>query len=127
MGFGSARASLADEFARSPGACPDTTIVPVSVSSPSLQTVTPPSSPPRSRRRHLLYYIWLVLKNLIGWTLILISGPVGVTFPGPGGIPLFVIGFGMITLPGKRALTGRVLRGALQSSPCLCRALRCNR
>jgi hypothetical protein len=59
----------------------------------------------------LFYYVWLVLKNLIGWTLILISGPVGVTFPGPGGFPLFVIGFAMITLPGKRALTGRVLRG----------------
>ncbi|HSV15396.1 MAG TPA: hypothetical protein VLI90_14145 [Tepidisphaeraceae bacterium] len=56
-------------------------------------------------------YLWLVLKNVIGWALILASGPVGLTVPGPGGLPLFIIGFAMITFPGKRALTSRVLRG----------------
>jgi hypothetical protein len=67
------------------------------------------TSPPRGRR--IYYYLWLVLKNLIGWALILASGPVGLTLPGPGGLPLFFIGFAMITFPGKRALTSRVMRG----------------
>ena len=37
-----------------------------------------------------------------------IAGPL---VPGPGGIPLFLIGFALITFPGKRRLTARVLRG----------------
>lgn len=56
-------------------------------------------------------YFWFVLKNIIGWVLILSSGPIGVAIPGPGGIPLFLIGFGLITFPGKRQLAARVLRG----------------
>ena len=54
---------------------------------------------------------WFVAKNVIGWLLILASWPVGLTLPGLGGIPLFLIGFGLITFPGKRRLTARVLRG----------------
>jgi hypothetical protein len=69
------------------------------------------SAPPTSRSRLIFYYVWLVLKNLIGWALILASGPIGLALPGPGGLPMFIIGFAMITFPGKRALTGRVLRG----------------
>jgi hypothetical protein len=71
---------------------------------PTVQT-----PPPRGRL--VYYYLWLVLKNVIGWALILASGPVGLTLPGPGGLPLFFIGFAMITFPGKRALTSRVMRG----------------
>ncbi|MGE5610387.1 MAG: hypothetical protein ACM359_14125 [Bacillota bacterium] len=56
-------------------------------------------------------YVWFALKNLIGWTLILLSLVVGPLVPGPGGIPLFLIGFALITFPGKRKLTARVLRG----------------
>jgi hypothetical protein len=37
-----------------------------------------------------------------------VAGPL---VPGPGGIPLFLIGFAMISFPGKRGLTARVLRG----------------
>jgi hypothetical protein len=37
-----------------------------------------------------------------------VAGPL---VPGPGGIPLFLIGFALISFPGKRRLTARVLRG----------------
>lgn len=43
--------------------------------------------------------------------LILASFLAGPLVPGPGGIPLFLIGFALITFPGKRKLTTRVLRG----------------
>jgi uncharacterized membrane protein YbhN (UPF0104 family) len=54
---------------------------------------------------------WFIAKNLIGWILIIGSFPLGALIPGPGGIPLFLLGFGLITFPGKRRLTARVLRG----------------
>jgi hypothetical protein len=50
------------------------------------------------------------LKNVVGWLFLLGSfllGPV----PGPGGIVLFLIGFGMISFPGKRKLIVRIFRG----------------
>jgi hypothetical protein len=53
----------------------------------------------------------VVLKNVIGWVLILASFVAGPLIPGPGGIPLFLIGFALISFPGKRRLTARVLRG----------------
>ena len=56
-------------------------------------------------------YFWFVLKNIIGWVLILSAWPIGIMVPGPGGIPLFLIGFALITFPGKRNLAARVLRG----------------
>lgn len=56
-------------------------------------------------------YFWFILKNIIGWVLIIAAWPIGMFVPGPGGIPLFLIGFAMITFPGKRKLTARVLRG----------------
>jgi uncharacterized membrane protein YbhN (UPF0104 family) len=56
-------------------------------------------------------YFWFIFKNVIGWILILSSVPVGFTFPGPGGLPLFLIGFALVTFPGKRQLTSRVMRG----------------
>lgn len=56
-------------------------------------------------------WAWFVLKNLIGWVLIVGSVPLGAFIPGPGGIPLFLIGFGLVSFPGKRAITARVLRG----------------
>ena len=42
---------------------------------------------------------------------ILLSFVAGPLVPGPGGIPLFLIGFTLISFPGKRRLTARVLRG----------------
>ncbi len=56
-------------------------------------------------------YSWFLLKNLIGWVLILASPWVGMLLPGPGGVPLFLIGFALVSFPGKRRLTARVLRG----------------
>jgi hypothetical protein len=56
-------------------------------------------------------WIWFIAKNIIGWALMLSAGPIGVLLPGPGGLPLFLIGFGLITFPGKRHLTARVLHG----------------
>jgi len=65
----------------------------------------------RAVHKFLQTYAWLILKNVIGWLLIMLSWPVGLAVPGPGGIPMFLIGFGLITFPGKRHLTARVLRG----------------
>src|SRR3954469_9908020 len=55
-------------------------------------------------------YFWFLVKNVVGWIFILLAfllGPV----PGPGGIVVFLIGFGMISFPGKRRLIVRVFRG----------------
>ena len=54
---------------------------------------------------------WFLAKNALGWLLIVSSFVLGPLVPGPGGIPLFLIGFALITFPGKRRLTARVLRG----------------
>ncbi len=56
-------------------------------------------------------YFWFILKNVIGWTLMLLALPVGIAVPGPGGLPIFLIGFALVTFPGKRRLTARVMRG----------------
>jgi hypothetical protein len=63
------------------------------------------------RQRFLVGYTWLILKNVIGWVLILASFVAGPLVPGPGGIPLFLFGFALVSFPGKRRLTARVLRG----------------
>lgn len=70
-----------------------------------------PSANCSRRKRFFGGYTWLILKNLIGWTLILASLVAGPLVPGPGGIPLFLIGFALVSFPGKRRLTARVLRG----------------
>ena len=56
-------------------------------------------------------YFWFIFKNVVGWILILSSPVLGLTFPGPGGAPAFIIGFALVTFPGKRKLTSRVMRG----------------
>src|SRR5437763_316994 len=56
-------------------------------------------------------WVWFLVNNIIGWLLILLAWPVGIALPGPGGLPLFLIGFALITFPGKRHLTARVMRG----------------
>ncbi|MFI5378983.1 MAG: hypothetical protein ACHRHE_06790 [Tepidisphaerales bacterium] len=76
--------------------------------SPPVRSDAPPGVTPRWGLRN---WFWFLFNNILGWTLILAAGPVGVVFPGPGGLPLFLIGFAMITLPGKRELTSRALRG----------------
>jgi len=53
---------------------------------------------------------WVVAKNVIGW-LLLISTPAVGLLPGPGGIATFIIGFALVSFPGKRRLTSRVMRG----------------
>jgi hypothetical protein len=55
--------------------------------------------------------ILFVFKNVVGWILIIASPVLGITLPGPGGIPMFLIGFALVTFPGKRRLTSRVMRG----------------
>jgi len=66
----------------------------------------------RSRLRAFLTdYAWFLVRNLIGWILILAAPAIGVALPGPGGLPLFLIGFALVTFPGKRKLTARFLRG----------------
>ncbi|HZN69322.1 MAG TPA: hypothetical protein VFB66_28870 [Tepidisphaeraceae bacterium] len=76
---------------------------------PEASAVNP--SPPSRRQRFLAGYTWLILKNVLGWLLILCSFVAGPLVPGPGGIPLFLIGFALVSFPGKRRLTARVLRG----------------
>ena len=56
-------------------------------------------------------YFWFILKNVVGWIFILGSPVLGLAVPGPGGIPVFLIGFALVTFPGKRRLTSRVMRG----------------
>lgn len=63
------------------------------------------------RDRFFASYLWLILKNAIGWVLIISSLVLGPLVPGPGGIPLFLVGFALVSFPGKRRLTARVLRG----------------
>jgi hypothetical protein len=62
-------------------------------------------------RRFFASYFWLILKNVVGWMLILLAFPVGIALPGPGGLPMFLIGFAMVAFPGKRKLTSHFLRG----------------
>jgi hypothetical protein len=66
---------------------------------------------PPAHKQFWAGYTWLILRNLLGWGLILVSFVIGPFVPGPGGIPLFLVGFALISLPGKRRLTARVLRG----------------
>src|SRR4051795_9393440 len=92
----------------------------------SIETpVQPAPAPPASRApqrgpdaqswrgpsRYFADYFWFILKNVIGWIFILAAPVLGVTLPGPGGIPVFLIGFALVTFPGKRKLTSRVMRG----------------
>src|SRR5687767_14788450 len=62
-------------------------------------------------RRFLADYAWFIVRNIIGWILILASPVLGAFFPGPGGLPIFLIGFALVTFPGKRKITARFLRG----------------
>src|SRR2546421_3831497 len=62
-------------------------------------------------KRFLADYAWFIVRNVVGWILILAAPPLGVILPGPGGLPVFLIGFALVTFPGKRRLTARMLRG----------------
>jgi uncharacterized membrane protein YbhN (UPF0104 family) len=80
-----------------------------------------PAAPPQHHRHRPTFaerikeffagYFWFILKNVIGWVLMLSALPVGLVVPGPGGLPIFLIGFALVTFPGKRKLTARVMRG----------------
>lgn len=67
---------------------------------------------PHRRPSLFANWFWFIFKNLVGWLLILTAMALGPLVPGPGGLPLFLIGFGLITFPGKRRITARVLSGA---------------
>lgn len=66
-----------------------------------------------SRGALIWAYTWFIVKNVLGWTLMVAAWPIGILVPGPGGVPLFLIGFALVTFPGKRRLTSRVLRGRI--------------
>ena len=69
-------------------------------------------SPAHRRPSVFANWFWFIFKNVVGWLLILTAMALGPLVPGPGGLPLFLIGFGLITFPGKRRITARVLSGA---------------
>src|SRR5215208_2802327 len=74
------------------------------------RAVPPPDAAVRGKWT-LRNWAWFLLKNVLGWALILSSFVLGPLVPGPGGIPIFLVGFGLITFPGKRRMTARVLSG----------------
>src|SRR5688500_232144 len=63
-----------------------------------------------ARPSALAAWFWFILKNVLGWLMIL-STPFLGPIPGPGGIVLFIVGFGLVSFPGKRRVTARMLRG----------------
>src|SRR5689334_23334480 len=63
---------------------------------------------PHRRPSVFANWFWFVVKNVIGWLLILTAMVMGPLVPGPGGLPLFLIGFALITFPGKRRITARI-------------------
>jgi hypothetical protein len=77
----------------------------------------PSEQPPRADdwidrlRRFLKEYAWFIVRNILGWILMLAALPIGFALPGPFGFPIFLVGFALVTFPGKRRLTARVLRG----------------
>lgn len=63
-------------------------------------------------RRYFAGYFWAILKNVLGFLLILLAFPAIVAIPVPGGGPLmFLVGFALVAFPGKRKITSAVLRG----------------
>ncbi|MDP9175973.1 MAG: flippase-like domain-containing protein [Planctomycetota bacterium] len=74
-------------------------------------TVMTPDSPALRHSGFFARYFWVIAKNAVGWVLIFSSILIAGVFPGPLGTPMFLIGFAMITFPGKRHMTSRFLRG----------------
>lgn len=63
-------------------------------------------------RRYFASYFWAILKNVLGFVLILLAFPAVVAIPIPGGGPLiFLVGFALVAFPGKRRITSTLLRG----------------
>lgn len=54
---------------------------------------------------------WFIAKNILGWLLMLLAPVIGIAIPGPGGIPIFLLGFALASIPGKRKMTSHVMRG----------------
>jgi hypothetical protein len=71
----------------------------------------PIPDPARQAGTFVAKYTAVIIKNVVGWALMLSALVLGGFFPVPIGTPLFLIGFAMITLPGKRRLTSGALRG----------------
>jgi hypothetical protein len=70
-----------------------------------------PVEPAPRRVAYFVRYAAVLIKNVVGYALMLAALGLGSVFPIPIGTPLFLIGFAMITLPGKRRLTSGALRG----------------
>ncbi|MGD0768416.1 MAG: hypothetical protein ABSB42_09515 [Tepidisphaeraceae bacterium] len=78
----------------------------------SSQDPTPKPAETAPQARSLFArYPGVIIKNVIGWLLMLSALVLGSFFPIPIGTPMFIIGFAMISLPGKRRLTSGALRG----------------
>jgi hypothetical protein len=77
------------------------------------EKLPPPQSSESARQpgTYVARYAAVIVKNVLGWALMLSALVLGGFFPVPIGTPLFLIGFAMISLPGKRRLTSSALRG----------------
>ncbi|HEX8324827.1 MAG TPA: hypothetical protein VF595_13040 [Tepidisphaeraceae bacterium] len=63
-------------------------------------------------RRYFASYFGAILKNVLGFLLILLAFPAVVAIPIPGGgLLMFLVGFAMVAFPGKRKITSTLLRG----------------
>jgi hypothetical protein len=70
-----------------------------------------PETPSHDEKTFVRRYTWIIVKNVLGWLLILSALVVAGVVPIPLGTPMFLIGFALITLPGKRRMTSGALRG----------------
>ena len=77
----------------------------------NLPTPPKPDESQGEARPYLVRYAAVIIKNILGWALMLSAIVLGGVFPIPIGTPMFLIGFALITLPGKRRLTSGALRG----------------
>jgi hypothetical protein len=78
---------------------------------PDQPTTPQPAGIARDPQSYFVRYAAVVVKNVVGYVLMLSALVLGGFFPIPIGTPMFIIGFAMITLPGKRRLTSGALRG----------------
>ena len=67
-------------------------------------------------RRFFAEYAWFIVRNVIGWLLIVASPALGVLVPGPGGLPIFLIGLFPMLMLSLLGPAGLIILGILVAS-----------